>query len=428
LFATLGGLRVGAAWFAVYFLAALLPRLSPILAGTAFADDLIHLPDGHLLSYRFVNYVELAFWQWMFGPDYLLTLAPSIIGALYTAALCSALRTTLNTWAKSPRLEFSILPLLIPLHPLWNTFIAWHVTAVYVLLLFLIVFGYKALASRPALGIALIALGVSGYQVHVGLLPALLFAEASLRRTPLLRRIAQCGAAVAVYVVSTKVATLAGLQTWGGRGFGITWSAAPVANNIAVITQPLLSFYGSIEASWRFWLVPFLLLAASSAIRRPRRFALAPVALPVIAASVILLTNAPPSGPRVAGAIWLATILAVIHSRAATVALAAFAIAAVPVAVTDAENRTRAWRADQTILAQLPAGAPVAVIRTDVAPLLPPEWRTRPIVMQDYAPVTPYDYSNVRVRPVWFFERFGHPVVPPQPGVQTIDASTLRWQ
>ncbi|HYH10667.1 MAG TPA: hypothetical protein VEK11_26725 [Thermoanaerobaculia bacterium] len=414
-------------WFVAYFAAALLPRLSPLLSGAVFSDDLIHVPAGHLLSYRFLNYLELGFWQTVFGPAYLLGSAPQIIASFYTAALCSAIRAVLRSWAGVPRLEFSVLALLIPLHPLWNTFISWHVTGVYALSLFLIVIGYALLASRPMAGVLLIALGVSGYQVHLGLVAPLLFAELSLRKTPLVRRVLQCGAAAALYVIATKIAALAGLTTWGGRGMGLAASFHPLTNNLAVIAQPLLSFYVSVEAAWRGWSAIFAILALIAAIHRPRRWAPAPLVLPVAAAAVVLATNAPDSGPRMAAAIWIATLLAAIHSRAATIALVVFTLLALPVTLTDAENRTRGWRADQRILALLPAGAPVAIVRSSFDdPPLPPEWQSRPIVMQDFQAVTPFSYSNVHTQPEWFFGRFGHPIVPPAPGVVTIDRTTLR--
>jgi hypothetical protein len=416
--------RSDVGWFVAYFLAALLPRLSPLLSGGPFADDLVHLPEGHLASYRFLNYFELGLWRFVFGPDYLLGRAPKIIAALYTAALCFALRAVLRSWAERPRIEFSILALLIPLHPLWNVFIAWHVAGVYVLSLLLIVTGYALLAARPTAGVLLIALGVSGYQVHVGLLPALLFAEFSLRRTPLVRRVLQCAAAVALYIVATKITALAGLQTWSGRGLGLATSLRPLTNNVALLTQPLLSFYVGMAAAWRWWPLPFAVLAAIAATTRPRRWAFAAVVLPVAAGGVILLQNTSASGPRVAAAIWIATLLAAIHSRPATIALALVAAMAIPITLTDAANRTRAWRADQQILAQLPAGAPVAIVRSNAN--VPVE--ARPIVMQDYQPVVWLDYSNVHSQPEWFFARYGHRVVPPQPGVRTIDRTTLQWQ
>ncbi|HEX2061689.1 MAG TPA: hypothetical protein VHK90_13195, partial [Thermoanaerobaculia bacterium] len=420
--------RSTAAWFAVYFLAALLPRLSTLVSGTVFADDLVHLPGGHLLSYRFLNYIELALWQWVFGPDYLLTIVPKIIAAFYTAGLCSVLRAMLRAWSGSRSVPASALALLIPLHPLWNSFISWNVTGVYVLSLLLVAAGYALLEKHPAAGIVVIALGISGYQVHVGLLVPLLYAEAVLRKPPLVRRVLQCGAAVAMYLIATQIAALAGLQTWGDRGLALQRTLKPITNNLAVITQPLLAFYGGVELAWKYWEVPFLVLALVALTARPRVFAVAPIVLPTAAAAVLLATNAPATGPRVAAAIWIATLLAAIHSRAATIALAVFTMLLLPVTLVDAENRTRAWRADQAILARVPPGAEVAAVRGGGEPEVPPEWRTRPIVLEPFAVVTPFEYSNIRVQPEWFFTRYGRKFVPPRPGVPTIDSTTLQWR
>ena len=66
-------------WFALFFAAALLPRLSIVTERMAFADDLIHRPGGHLLSYRFLNYAELWVWEALAGRDYLLGIAPGVV-------------------------------------------------------------------------------------------------------------------------------------------------------------------------------------------------------------------------------------------------------------------------------------------------------------------------------------------------------------
>jgi hypothetical protein len=442
-------------WFILYFAAALLPRLSPLLSGTVFADDFVHLPIGHLLSYRFLNCAELAFWQGLFGADYLLGSAPKIVGALYTAGLCTLLRSTLRGWSARGRVA-ALLPLVLPLHPIWNMFVAWNVVTVYVLSLLLIVLGYRCLGRNSEwtiLGILLMSVGISGYQVHAGLLPALVYAELVLSaekagqwRRVATHRLLACAAALALYVSMTLLAGSLGVTTWGDRGVasGLADPArlggamrAAIAN-LATITQPLLSYYAGIHAAWRFWAVPFLLLGiatvlyAKTTIRRTIIAAIATIALPSIAAAVILPLSFIPTGPRVAAGIWLATLLAALpllqrldtRRFALPVVAALFVLCALPPTLTDAANRTRAWQADQNTLAAItapwssagikPSSVTINVSHDSTPATLPPAWRTRPVVMNSFEPVTPFDYSNLINTPDWYLRAAGFHVVSTQ--------------
>lgn len=368
------------------FALALLPRLSPIAAGAAFADDFVHLPQGHLESYRFLDWGELALWQWVFGPGYLLTVAPKIIGALYTALLVVLLRAFLL------RLEMPAWPmLLVPLHPLWSVFITWGVCAVYALSLALIVGGYLLLMrDQRTLGLVLIALGVSGYQVHAGLLPALWLLDRNLRRA------AWSAGGVVLYLIATRIAALAGLTTWGGRGMSLDNMRAQLhaaLDNLGVITQPLLSFYGSEPVAWRFWWLPFLLpalLLRRSAVN---------LAAPLVAALIILPLNVAPTGPRVAAAIWIALLLAIAPLLRNRLAVAALALLLIPITLVDAHRRTIAWRIDRATRAAMRGEVVLAYGGTHA------RFEGRPIVMQNFNAVTPRDYSNVVQKPEWFLDR-----------------------
>jgi hypothetical protein len=426
----MGGLRSREVAFGFAALAAsLLPRLGPILAGTCFADDFIHLPSGHLLSYRFLNWAELALWQAVFGPDYLLTSAPKIVGALYSTAVCLLLRRFLLRCGTRETTAI-VVPLALVLHPLWNVFIALNVATVYLLSLVCILGGYLLLMRGKSVpGIVTIALGVSGYQVHAGLLPALMFLEwfgalrtfgppvgggggPEVRKAPPWRRLIECAASVLLYLAVTRIAALAGLDTWGSRGLGLAhfreqFHAA--MDNLATITQPLLSFYLGTGAAWRAWTWPFLLLAVL-ALLFVRRWpaALAPLALPALAALIILPLNTAPTGPRVAAAIWMATLLAVVplldRGRHAWIGVAVIALLALPIALADNANRVRAWRQDLAVLdVVLKGGAKTVVVRNVAAP--PPAGR--PIVMQNFQPVTERDYSNTCHWAEWFFAEEG---------------------
>lgn len=365
------------------FLLALLPRLSPLVAGTLFADDFVHVPRGHLESYRFLNAIELAFWQWVIGPGYLQTFVPKVVGAIYTAALMLLLRVFLL------RANLPVWPvLLVPLHPLWNVFVAWNVCAVYPLSLVLIVGGYLLLMDgHRTLGIVLIAFGVSGYQVHAGLLPALWMIDRNWRRA------AWSCAGIAVYLIVTQLFALAGLATWGGRGLSLaTLQFKAAIDNLAVLTQPLLSFYGSEPVAWRFWWLPFVLLAI--ALRKSAW----QVAAPVVAALVIVPLNVAATGPRVTAAIWIALLLAVAPLLRNRIAVAVVALVLLPITLVDAHNRTVAWRIDLAIRKAM-HGRVIYAFGGKAA-----QMRGRPIVMQNFHSLTPREYSNVIHWPEWFFD------------------------
>lgn len=433
-------------WLAIFFAAALLPRLSPLVAGAVYADDLVHPPQGHLESYRFLNYFELLFWQTVFGPSYLLGDAPKIIASLYSAALAFAVQATLLRWGAGFHTS-TALPLLMLLHPIWNTFIAWHVTGVYALSLFLIVLGYGWLSREgyawTSAAVFAIALGISGYQVHVGIVPALIFTEAyldHLSHRTVVRRLLLSAAAVGLYLGATIVARLAGIQTWGDRGVAFDVARVRLAlqgmtDNIGTITQPLLSFYLGIDVSWRAWAWPFLGLALITAALSWRQLSrsrvaaatMAPVVLPLIAASIILPLNVTPTGPRVAAVILLAALLGalpLLHALesvgrrfAVEGAALVLAVVMIPVALSDASNRTRAWRVDRAVVREV-AGfwETRGITRTEVTVRIHPtgraspraaEWNARPIVMQNFQPVTPWDHSNIHCCAAWLFSAFG---------------------
>jgi hypothetical protein len=408
-------------WPSAYFLAALLPRIAAVFQGAVFADDLWHGPSGHLVSLRFLNVAELALWQGIFGDDYLVTAAPKIIAAIYTVALCSVLRAMLLRFEVAP-ICASLVPLLIPLHPIWNTFIVWNVTGVYVLSLFFVSLGYYWLINERAVpGVVAIAIGVSGYQVHAGLLPALFIFELAMRREmPWLRRALACVAGGALYGAAIAIASLAGVKAWGGRGIGDgahnTWRG--MLDNLATLTQPLLSYWLGVKTAWKLWRVPFVIFAFGTALVAKKRGVL-PIAMPVLAAAVVLPLNVLPTGPRVAGAIWIAAVLSLVPLLAAAprkvliASVALFVVIAVPVCVTDTGNRVRAWRADREIANAIGAYWDRAgVARRDVTIVVERigtarAEESRPIVLQNFRPVTIWEHSNAIMCPEWLFPYFG---------------------
>ena len=447
-------------WLALYFAAALLPRFQSLTHGVVFADDLVHRPRGHLESYRFLNYVELWLWQHVFGPRYLLTAIPKVVGSIYTALLCLTVRRSLLAWG-APLALAAVLPLFIPLHPIWTTFIVANAATPYVLSLLLIVCGYLIVSTRSGLGTlaaagVLIAAGISGYQVHIGLIPALLFAEFVLRGLaprPLARRLAATAAGVAIYAVACAIAAALGVETWGGRGVSlqvlnaarVTAAVHAITDNIAIVTQPVLSFYGGVVASWRAWMVPFFALALLTAVlARRKMFALAPFLVPVCAAFPIVPLNELPTGPRVAAAIWIAAVISTLplllraSPRSLAIIVVAASIVIVPVIVADCINGVNAWNDDRAAVSAISAywdwaGVPreqiVVTVERALTPGDPAAWPSRPIVLQNFHPVTSWDYSNLQLHPDWLFEAYGfryHPS-PPRSWKASAHSIAAEW-
>lgn len=397
-------------WPAAYFLAALLPRIAMLLYGAVFADDLWHGPGGHMVSLRFLNAAELALWQAIFGKQFLLGPAVKIIVALYTAGFCIVLRASLLRWG-APAIVASVAPLLIPLHPIWNTFLGWNATGVYVLSLLFVALGYFWLSTdRTILGVIAVAIGLSGYQVHAGLLPALILIELVLRREglrTLIRRAIACAAAGVLYGVAILVS---GAKAWGDRGIGTSGggSLRGMIDNLAAVTQPLLSFWLGTNVAWKWWRAPFVVFAIAS-----RKLFWMPIAMPLLAAAVILPLNVVPTGPRVAGAIWTASVLSIVPllarcSRNVVIAIALlFAAIAVPVSIADANRRVEAWRIDRAMMAALRKDASGHLIVLERTNVKGAATQQRPIVLQNFQPVTAWQHSNTVECPEWLFEYEG---------------------
>jgi hypothetical protein len=462
------------AWTPLFFLLAILPRLSTVLAGTTFRDDFVHIPSGHLLSHRLTNFLELGWWMAIVGDRYLIGSVPKLIAAAYTAMLCWSVRSLLLRWNVSV-VAATTLAILIPLHPIWNTFISWNVCAVYVLSLLLMVLGYTCL-TRETLrsfvgGVLLLYLGVASYQVHIGLLLALIVFELAQRR-PLSwafagRRLGATAAVLALYGVSSLGLSALGYTTWGGRGLSpvnfahLRRNAQAIMDNLATLTQPLLSFAGGVEVSWRWWWLPYLVaaiatgavvLARNRDVLRALITASLPIAMPVCAAAVILPLNVGATGPRVAGAIWIALLfaLAPLFDRAiimrgrllAWCIVSVLAALAATVSVADAQNRTRAWKSDLEVVNSIRRywSAQHVPLSTVTIAITPPEtasaqtgWASRPIVLQNFSAVTPLNHSNILYAPEYFFPAFGltrvtnsTELVVPNVG-NRMETATTRW-
>src|SRR2546428_11536579 len=100
-----------------YLLAWLLPRWEPFHRNVLMRDDFVHLPFGHLYSYRPLAFLDLAFWNWAFGPEYLRTVVPKILAGTYLIMIALISAKLLLRWTGS-FVVASVAPLLFLIHPI----------------------------------------------------------------------------------------------------------------------------------------------------------------------------------------------------------------------------------------------------------------------------------------------------------------------
>jgi hypothetical protein len=56
-----------------------LPRIFPLAVNFLWYDDFTETPANYLRLHRFGSAADLAFWSWIFGPDYLRSYIPKLV-------------------------------------------------------------------------------------------------------------------------------------------------------------------------------------------------------------------------------------------------------------------------------------------------------------------------------------------------------------
>lgn len=329
--------------FLVYYVLWIIPRISPLFANVLFADDFVHDPHWHLLSFRPLLYADLWFWNHFLGADYLMTATPKVLAGIYLSLTGLLTVDLLRRWG-IPLMVAVAIPVFYISHPIINELSLWNVVAPYNLSLLLIVLGYWVLGDasssvRVLSAVSFIALGISGYQIHAGLPPVLIIGEVLLKRlggipcsrAEIMRKIAVFATALVAYLVYVEVSRWLGYSSWGNRGLSSLWTASlpdyfsdkwhGISNMFANVFQSLISFYFGMETSWHAWkwvpiIVGLATMASGIYAGRSRTdimlFSVTPVLLPGLATLVLLPLNVTPSGWRVCGPVLYAFCLALV--------------------------------------------------------------------------------------------------------------------
>lgn len=334
--------RTLGAVFALLFAVALLPRLSLILAGVAYADDWGHSYVSHLESYRPLAALELWFWQSVFGPDYLMSKVPRVLSAMWYALAF----TMLAQWAS--RIGIRLIPIAMTavtalVHPAFNELILWGVLSTVSLATATATFGivlvYTSMNGwRRVLGLALVCAAVAGSQVLAAIGAVFVLAEVAHRGY---RSVIRDGAVetrwrIALVIIPPIFGLLIivymrfglGLEDFASRSVGVP--SNPLASKFYVFTNAFANLYQApmgkllgnapaLRAFWPMlllmWLLPFGLLRIA---RVPMARALVLSALPIsaflVSFSPFLATPAIPSGYRVLGTAIIAIALAFVVS------------------------------------------------------------------------------------------------------------------
>lgn len=335
--------RQESVWFFAFLAAALLPRMSLILAGASYADDWAHTYEPHLQSYRPVAALELWTMQSVFGPDYLTFKLPKFVAAFWYAMSLTVLMRVARGFAV-PAPLIGALGVAALLHPIMNELILWGVLSTLAFVTFLSILG-AALVFRGggigwrAAGVVLLCLGAAGSQLGVTIGACLVVAELAslgvrcfvgLGRQELLWRFA-----MVMLPPVVAVAVLLGMRLglgyvdFGSRSIGLSSPTLAgwlhdkfhvYSNAIANLYQaPVGVVFGHDLALRAFWPVVLLsvpLLFMPLALNKvPRAKALLSVlAVPAmlgIALSPLLGANAMPTGYRILGGPLLMLVVAV---------------------------------------------------------------------------------------------------------------------
>jgi hypothetical protein len=418
-------------------------------------DDLVHVPAGHLTSYRPLFFADLWLWNHLFGPDYLQTIVPKLLGGIWTVLLALLTANILRRRSSSV-VVYAGIPLLFLSHPIVNELTLFNVMVPAMLSMLLAVLAFVVIEKqltlrRGAAATLLLAGSISGYQINLTVFALLVvFAAtadvvsgraASVKR--LMLSAAVLASAVLLYLGYVAASVhLMGIRSWGARGLiapegfrlaevvHVKWHGA--TNMLAGVTQPGLSWFLSAEAAWRMWSIPFavlgLLFVAGVAWRRRLSAAawasLGFLLLLAIPPAILFTMNVTPEGWRVDGpalyafalVIALAALAWESNNAVARATMTASLVVLIGISMFltrwDAGLRAEAAHRDEDTLrvirsryaAQVRGAAPrvfISPVSTTAVPPAPIRPDERHFLMAEFHRVTWLDYSNLW--PGWSF-------------------------
>jgi hypothetical protein len=397
-----------------------LPRIFPLAVNFLWYDDFTETPANYLRLHRFGSAADLAFWSWVFGPDYLRSYIPKLISIGYITVGVWALVQIFRAW-KVPFVTALLAVLLFLVSPILTEYLVWNDISPENLAWSLVLIGYLAQLDTTryglAAGIALAFLGLGFNQIVVGLPAMLVLTEATIlfaredENSMLWKKRLVWAALPAVlyagYLLLSHYIVGFSLSYPGGGSRGLATLSDLLSRSFVLRTYheislhylnvfgPLLSYFFGIEAAWRgawrVWvlivlLVPTTLLLARASLRTLTccvALFLAALRMPSAFGWVL---NGIPAGWRLGIGMLLAfclwfVALSVILLNSKLWRIVAFAnlaalvliIAQVPVTVRDAKNRALGFEATKSLVRFLKtdSGLPLAeatAIRIDIEP------------------------------------------------------------
>ena len=419
-----------------------LPRIYPLSVNFLYYDDFLETPIDLLKRHRFVAAAELAFWFWIYGPDYLRSYIPKLVSTAYIMVGVWATAQILRAW-RVPFVTALIAVLLFLINPILTDFLVWNTISYDNLAWAFVVLGYWAQlqTGRYALtaGIALGFLALGAYQDVAGWPAMLVLTEATLllarndeNSMPWKRRLLWVALPIVLYAGYLLVSQSLGhsvLASEVGHGFPSLSSISvsfflqryhEASHGYFNVFQPLLSYFFGIEAAfrgaWRVWAFILLSIPTSILLARasPRTFVscsalfVAAILMPSAAHWVVSLSS---SGWRAAIGMLLAfslwfVVLSVILLRSplwrmvviANLSALALIISLVPVTVRDAKNRAQGSEATKSLIeflktrpTFLPAEA--TAIFVDVEPNSLHQQNRSGVIVMSFQEISCKDYS-----------------------------------
>lgn len=382
--------------FALFFLAAILPRIGLIASGYAFADDFAVDYRAYLESYRPLLAADLLFWQSLYGSDYILSALPRVMSAFWYALAGTSLLAFAVRIGCSLRVSV-LLGVIALLHPAFNELILWGVLASTPFSLFLVILGAHLILFAPfpsarLIGLLPLILGSMGNQLatSAGLVLAILVWIVSQTGTRLDKPKLAPLLLVSVIPPLVSIASLVvirfgfGIEDFASRSISVESDLHSFAsskfyvlsNSFANLYQaPLAILLGEKTTMKAFWpmalglpIATFLLLRQFCGISTWRSFLLSvsPNLVFFIALFPLLGTTTTPTGYRLLGPVLCLLVLpAAVVARALVAShwtrllaislTAVFGSACAVATLTDISVRSEAWRRDAQWIAQVDA-------------------------------------------------------------------------
>ena len=426
--------------------ALVLPRLFPLSVNFLYYDDFYPgIPQADLRLHQFGSAAELAFWFWVYGPDYLRSYVPKLASLAYIMTGVWAMTQIFRAW-NVPLATALLAVLLFLINPILTDYLVWNTISPDNIAWAFVLLGYWAQLKTGryalAVGVALGFLALGTYQLVVGLPAMLVLTEATLKialndenNMPWKRRLVWLALPIVLYagylsvsqwILDNPLSAAEGVR----RGLPTLSEALSLpfllqryhesSHGYFNVFQPLLSYFFGIEAAWRgawkAWVfialsVPTSLLLTRASLRVLvfcSALFLAALLMPMAFHWGVTLSS---SGWRAAIGMLLAfslwfVVLSMILLKSKLPGIAGLAnlcalglvISLVPVTVRDAENRAQGSEATKSLIKILGSrptflGTEAVATSIDVKPDSLRQQKQSGTIVMSFQEVSCRDYS-----------------------------------